>query len=182
MLWKGLTAGVSSKQSNFCFGSNCFYLFVSWNQKTFFLVCFGVSDRYRNNQNKQNFVETNRKNLHKTFSIRGSSKSLIFFLGSNQNKLEINLFWLFFDLLFRETQKNFFGLFRCFGPVLKQPKQTQLMVWGLKKVDILTNLLLFRLAFVCFGCFKTPKLPVSILKRNSQNKCPDSDSAKTSFG
>jgi hypothetical protein len=33
----------------------------------------------RNNRNKQNFVETNRKILQKTFSIRGSSKPLLFF-------------------------------------------------------------------------------------------------------
>jgi hypothetical protein len=56
------------------------------------------------------------------------------------------------------------------------------MVWGIKKVYILTNLLLFRLIFVCFGCFKTLKLPVSILKRNNQNKRLVSDSAETSFG
>jgi hypothetical protein len=28
-------------------------------KKTFFSVCFNVSDRYRNNRNKQNFLETN---------------------------------------------------------------------------------------------------------------------------
>ncbi len=56
------------------------------------------------------------------------------------------------------------------------------MVWGIKKVDILTNFLLFRLAFCLFGCFETPKLPVSILKRNNRNKRLVSDSAETSFG
>jgi hypothetical protein len=34
--------------------------------------------------------------------------------GSNRNKLKLNLFRLIF------------GLFRCFGPVSKQPKQTYL--------------------------------------------------------
>jgi hypothetical protein len=38
------------------------------------------------------------------------------------------------------------------------------------------------LSFVCLGCFETPKLPVSILKRNNQNKRLFSDSAETSFG
>ncbi len=55
-----------------------FFRFVSRNQKTFFSVvsvCFGVSDQYRNNRNKQNFLETNRKKLEETFSI-----PLIFFL------------------------------------------------------------------------------------------------------
>jgi hypothetical protein len=57
------------------------FRFVSRNQKTFFRfvpVRFGVSDQYRNNQNKQTFVETNQKNLQKTFSFRGSSKQLNF--------------------------------------------------------------------------------------------------------
>jgi hypothetical protein len=83
------------------------FRFVSRNQKTFFLVCFGVLDRYWNNRNKQNLIETNRKNLRKTFSSRGSSKPLIFFLGLNRNKPKLNLFRLFFSLLFRKTQKFF---------------------------------------------------------------------------
>jgi hypothetical protein len=52
----------------------------------------------------------------------------------------------------------------------------------MKKVDILKNLLLFWLVFFRFGCFETPKLPVSILKRNNRNKHLVSDRAKTSFG
>ncbi len=95
-----------------CFG--CF-LVCSRNQKTVFSVCFAVSDRYRNNSNKQNFLETNRKNLQKTFSMRGSSKPLIFCLGSNRNEPKLNLFWLFFGLLFRETtKKNFRFVQVCF--------------------------------------------------------------------
>ncbi len=139
---------VSSKQSNFFFGSNrnkpklnLFRLFFGLFHETkkyffrFISVCFGVSDRYRNNRNKQNFLETNQKNLLTKFSIRGSLKPLIFFLGSNRNIPKLDLFRLIFSLLFRETKKKFFsvcfGLFRCFGPVLKQPKQTELMVWGI---------------------------------------------------
>ncbi len=89
-----------------CFAKpkNIFFRFVS--------VCFGVSDRYRNNLNKQNFLETNQKNLQKTFSIRGSSKTLVFFLGSKRNKPKRNLFRLFFGLLFCETKIFFFSLFR----------------------------------------------------------------------
>jgi hypothetical protein len=83
---------VSSKQSNFFFSSNRnkpnlnpFRLFFDFFRETkkiflrFVSVCFSVSDRYRNNRNKQNFLETNRKNLQKTFSLRGSSKPVIFF-------------------------------------------------------------------------------------------------------
>ncbi len=121
-------------------------------------------------------IETNQKNLQKTFS-----QPLIFFLGSNRTNPKLNLFQLFFDLLFRKTKKVF-RLFRCFGPVSKQPKQTELMVWGISNVDILTILLLFRFSFVCFGCFETPKLPVLILKRNNRNKRLVLDSAETSFG
>jgi hypothetical protein len=144
------------------------FRFVSRNQKIFFSVCFGVSDWYRNNQNKQNIVETNRKNLHKTFSIRGPSKPKIFFLGSNQNKPKLNLFWLFFGLLYRDQPTNFFSvsfsLFRCLGPVSKQPKQTELMIWGIKKFDILTNLLLFRLVFCLFWLFRNTETPCFNIK------------------
>ncbi len=100
------------------------FRFFSRNQKTFFSVCFGLSDRYRNNRNKQNFLGTNRKNLQQTFSIRGSL--LIFFLGSNRNSICFDCFSVSF---FAKPKKFCFGLFRCFGPVSKQPKQTELMVW-----------------------------------------------------
>ncbi len=85
------------------------FWFVSQNQKTFFSVCFGVSDRYRNNRNKQNFLETNRKNLHKTFSIRGSSKPLIFQLSSNRNLICFGCFPVCF---FAKPKNLFFGLSR----------------------------------------------------------------------
>jgi hypothetical protein len=131
---------VSSKQSvysvrtetnrnSICFA--CFSVCFA-KPKIIFSVCFFVSDRYRNNRNKQNFVETNRKNLQKAFSIRGSQKQLIFFLGSNRNNPELNQFQLFL-CLFSRKQKKFFGLFWCFGPVSNQPKQTELIVWGIKR-------------------------------------------------
>ncbi len=78
--WGGhynLTAGcrVSSKWKKNNFGSNRnkpkqtetksvsrLFRFVSWNQKKNFSVCFGVSNLYRNNRNKQNCFETNRNN------------------------------------------------------------------------------------------------------------------------
>jgi hypothetical protein len=120
--------------------------------------------------------------------------------------------------LFCKTPKFFSGLFRCFGPVSKQPKQTQLNLFRLffsvcgsppkilsfspsvfwsgiettetNKTYGMGNLkglyfnkicCFFGWSFVCFGCFKTPKLPVLILKRNNRNKCLVSDSAETSF-
>jgi hypothetical protein len=36
-------------------------------------------------------------------------------------------------MFFRETPQNFFCLFWCFGTVSKQPKQAELMVWGIKR-------------------------------------------------
>jgi hypothetical protein len=123
--WQLVVTRVSSKQSNFFFGSNrnkpkldLFWLFFSLFRETkkhFFLF---VSVGIKTNIIYSKQTKTNRKNLQKTFSIRGSSKWLIFFLGSNRNKPKLNLFRLFFGLLFRETPpKKFFGLIRCFGPV-----------------------------------------------------------------
>ncbi len=132
--------------------------------KNIFFRFVSVFRTSQNNRNKQNFLETNRKNLQKMFFFRGSSKPLIFFLGSNRNELKLNLFRLFFGLLFCKTQKIFSRLFRCFGLVWKQPKQTELMVWVIKKVDILPNLLLFRLIFVLFWLFRNTETPCSDIK------------------
>jgi hypothetical protein len=151
------------------------------------------------------------------FEVGCPRNNQIFFFGSNRNKPKLNLFRLFFGL-FCETKKHFFGLFRCFGPVSKQPKQTEkiskkrtnrnkpklslfrlffgvlfsktkkfffsfvsmfrtgieqpkqteLIIRGIKKVDILTNLLLFRLVFCLFRLFRNTKLPVSILSGTTE--------------
>jgi hypothetical protein len=56
------------------------------------------------------------------------------------------------------------------------------MVWGIKKVVFFYQICCcFGWSFVCFGCFQTPKLPVSVLKRNNRNKRLVLDSAETSF-
>ena len=49
------------------------FRFVSWNQKKCFSVCFGVSNLYRNNRNKQNCFETNRNNPE-FFSAKNKTK------------------------------------------------------------------------------------------------------------
>ncbi len=114
-------------------------------------------------------TETNQKNHQKTFSNRGSSKLLTFFsrfeLKQTKNQSVSVDFWF----AFLQNQKIFFtvcfGLFPCFGPVLKQPKQTELIVWGIKKIDILTNLLLFlRLVFCLFRLFQNTKTPCFNIK------------------
>jgi hypothetical protein len=57
--------------------------------------------------------------------IRVSSKQTKINFGSNRNKPKQDLFRVCFGL-FRETKKKNFGLFRCFEPILKQRKQTDL--------------------------------------------------------
>jgi hypothetical protein len=89
------------------FGSNrkvCFGLFLETKTKN--LVCFGVSNLYQNNLNKQNCFETNRNNPK--------------FSEQYQNMLSFKVFRLVF-CLFRFNQ-NIETL--CFGIELKQPKQT----------------------------------------------------------
>jgi hypothetical protein len=171
---QSLWGRVSSKQSNVFFGSNrnkpklnLFRLFFGLFRETkkhffrFVSVCFGVSDRYRNNRNKQNFHETNRKNLKK---IWGSSKPLIFFSVRTEPNRNSICFGCFSVCFFAKPNKFFFVFFRFFGPVSKLPKQIELMVWGIKKVDILTNVLLFRLVFSLFRLFRNTETPCFDIK------------------
>jgi hypothetical protein len=53
------------------------------------------------------------------------------------------------------------------------------MVWEIKKVDILTNLLLFRLVFCLFRLFRNTKTPCFDIEANKHLL---SGSAETSFG
>ncbi len=109
---------MSSKQSNFFFRFKLkqtetqsvlvVFRFVSQNSKTFFSVCFGVLNQYRN---KQNFLETNRKNLHKMFSIRGSSKLLINFVSRFEPKqTETQSVLVVFQFAFSRNQTIFFRI------------------------------------------------------------------------
>ncbi len=99
------------------------------------------------------------------FSIRSSSKQINFFSRFEPKQTEIQsvsvVFWFVFS---RNPPIFFFGLFRCFGMVSKQSKQTELMVWGIKKVDILANLLLFRLVFCLFWLFQNTETPCFDIK------------------
>jgi hypothetical protein len=57
--------------------------------------------------------------------IRVSSKQTNFFsVRTETNRNTICFGW--FSVCFAKPKNYFFGLFRCFGPVLKQPKQTDL--------------------------------------------------------
>ncbi len=166
---------VSSKQSNFFFGSNqnkpklnlfwlFFGLFLETKKKFFrFVSVFRTGIET---------TEINRINLQTTLSIRVSSKQLTFF-GSNRTKRTSICFGCFSVCFFCETPQKFFAVFRCFGPLLKQPKQTELMVWGIKQVYILTNFLLFRLVFCLFRLFwntETPRFDIKA-KQPKQTSC-----------
>jgi hypothetical protein len=106
---------VSSKQSNFfsvrtetnqnsiCFG--CFSVCFAKPKNIFFSLfrCFGsVLKQPEETEFSRNKPKNSPKNV----------KQLIFFLGSNRNKPKLNLFRLFFGLLFYETPKFFSALFR----------------------------------------------------------------------
>jgi hypothetical protein len=138
-----------------CFG--CFSVCFSKPKNIFFGLLWFVSVfriSIKTTETNTTLSKQTEKSLKNVFYIRGSSKQLIFvFLGSNRNKPKINLFRLFFGLSYAKPNNFFFGLFWCIGPLSKQPKQTELQVWGIKKVHILTNLLLFRLVFCLFRLF-----------------------------
>jgi hypothetical protein len=115
------------------------------------------------------FSQQTEKNLQKTFSI-GGPRNRFFISRFEPKQPKFNLFRLFFGLLFREKKKKIVGLFRCFGPV---SKQTELMVWVIKKVDISTNLLLFRFVFFLFRLFRNTETPCfdTEAKQPKQTSC-----------
>jgi hypothetical protein len=155
---------VSSKQSNFFFGFepklNLFRLFFGLfreTKKKYFrfvsVFCTSIET-----------TETNRINLQTTLSIRVSSKQLTFFrFEPKQNEPQF-VSVVFQCVFFAKPQHFFFALFGRFGPVLKQPKQTELMVWGIKQVYILTNFLLFRVVFCLFRLFRNTETPCFDIK------------------
>jgi hypothetical protein len=96
-----------TNRKSICFG--CFSVcFVKPNKFFFGLFrFFGPVSK----QPKQ--TKTNRKNLQKANLYEVVLETINFFLGSNQNKPKLNLFWLFFGLFFSRNQTKFFSV--CFG-------------------------------------------------------------------
>ncbi len=138
----------------FFFGSNqiepklnlfrlCFGLFSETKQIFFSLFRFVSVLRSSIETTKTNWNKL-EKISQKQISIRLSSKQLIFFSVRTKTNRNSTCFGCFSVCFFARPNKIFFGLFWCFRLVSKQPKQTELMVWRIKKVYILTNLLLFR--------------------------------------
>ncbi len=128
-----LSSRVSSKQSNFFFGSNrnkpklnLFRLFFGLFRETkkhLFRFVLVFRTGIETTETKKNFHETNRNKPKKTEKISkkrfllGSPRNHDFFLGlKNRNKPKLNLFRLFFGWLLHETKKFFFRFVSvCFG-------------------------------------------------------------------
>ncbi len=138
---------IETNRNSICFGRFSVY-FVK--QKTFFSVCFGLFRCFGpvSKQPKQTEICPNKPKKSPKF----------FFSVRTETNRNSNCFGCF-SICFFAKPKKFFGLFQGFGPVSKQPKQTELMVWGIKKVDILTNLLLFWLVFCLFWLFRNTETP-----------------------
>jgi hypothetical protein len=91
--------------------------------------------------------------------------------GLNRNKPKQDLFRVCFGL-FRETKNKNFGLFRCFEPISKQPKQTKLFRNKTKQTkttqNFMKNAQIYSLlncldgSSVCFGSIETSKLSASV--------------------
>ncbi len=114
--------GVSSKQSNVFFGSNwnkmklnLFRLFFSLFQETkkhFFRFVSVFRTGIETTKTNRILSKLTKKISTKHSLLGGPQNRKFFFLGSNQNKPKLNLFWLFFGLLYREINKFFFGFFQ----------------------------------------------------------------------
>jgi hypothetical protein len=140
------------------------FRFVSRNQKTFFRSVSVFRTGIETTETNRIFSKQTEKISKKRFLL-GVLKTVNFFsqFEPKQTKTQSGsvVFWFAF---LRNQKILFFGLFRCFGPVSIQPKQTELLVWGIKKVDILTNLLLFRLVFCMFRLFRNTETPCFDIK------------------
>jgi hypothetical protein len=74
--------------------------------------------------------------------------------------------------LFRVMSRKNFGLFRCFEPISKQPKQTELFLKQTEtnrnipefseKYQYMLSIKLFQLVFCLFGLIETPKIAASV--------------------
>ncbi len=159
------------------------FQFVLRNQ-TFFSVCFGVSHRKTTETNRIFSKQTEK--ISKKRSLLGGprNRQFLFSVRTETNRNSI-CFSCLLVCFFAKPKIFFFNLFQflsMFRTGIETTKTNRTYGMGNKMVDISANLLLFRLVFCLFWLFRTPKLPVSILKRNNRNKRLVSDSAETSFG
>jgi hypothetical protein len=97
-----------------------------------------------------------------------SSKQTKINFGSNRNKI----CFAFVSVCFMKPKTKNFGLFQCFKPISKQPKQTDLFSNKPKQTETTLNFLkntqIYSLlnclcgSSVCFGSIETSKLSVSV--------------------
>ncbi len=111
------------------------FRFVSRNQKTFFSLCFGLFRCF----GPVKTTETNRifskqtEKISKKHSLLGGPRNHYFFFSvqteTNRNSICFGCFSVCFFVKPKKFFPVCFGLFRCFGLVSRQPKQTELMVF-----------------------------------------------------
>jgi hypothetical protein len=108
---------VSSKQSNFVFGSNrnepklnLFRLFFGLFRETK-QNFFRFDSVFRTGIETTETIKTNRKNLQKQISIRMSSKQFFFSVRTETNRTQPDL--VVFRFVFWQKQTTFFSV--CFG-------------------------------------------------------------------
>ncbi len=111
-----------------------------------------------------------------TLQSRVSSKQTKIIFGLNRNKPKQDLFRVCFGL-FCETKNKSFGLFRCFEPISKQPKQTELFLNKPKQTETTLNFLkntqiyyLFGWVFCLFRNIETLCFGIEAKQPKHQNK------------
>jgi hypothetical protein len=128
-----------------------------------FSVCFGDSFRYLNNRNKP-------KKSPKNQSLLGCPRTINFFLVRTETNRNSTCFGCFLVCFFHETKQNFFWFVSVFRTGIETTETNRTMVWGIKKVDILTNLLFFRLVFCLFRLFRNTETPCFDIKAKQQKQ------------
>ncbi len=145
-----------TNRNSICFG--CFSVCFT-NPKNIFLGLFRCFGPVLKQPKQTEFSWNKPKKSPKNFLYLAVLETVNFFSRFKPKQTKTQSVSIVFLFPFCETKKFFCGLFRCFGPVSKQPKETDLMVWGIKKVDISTNLVLFRLVFCLFRFFRNTETP-----------------------
>jgi hypothetical protein len=140
--------------NSICFG--CFSICFTKPKNIFFgLFQFISVFRTGNETTKTNRIFSKQtEKISKKRSLFWGPR-FFFLLGSNRNKPKLNLFQCFSIYFFAKKKKNS-GLFRfvlMFRTGIKTTETNRTYGMGIKKVDILTNLLLFRFVFCLFRFF-----------------------------
>jgi hypothetical protein len=152
-----------TNRNSICFGC-CSVCFAK--PKNFFSVCFGVSDRYRNNRNKQNFLKTHRnkpKKSPKNVLYSGVLKTVNFFSRFEPKQTDNLICFCCFLVCFFGKPKIFFSV--CFDVLDRyQNNLNKQNFWSEELKDILTNLLQFRLVFCLFRLFRNTETPCFDIK------------------